>query len=98
MVLIKQLFDAVFLIWSPSYHFFHELLFCFIYECCFCLTPLMTLLFFLPFFRPKKEKKLQMGVAQNNVDMEEGTLEVAMGMLCTHLLCVLVGEESFSSQ
>lgn len=39
-----------------------------------------------------------MGVAQKNVDMEEGTLEVAMGMLCTHLLCVLVGEESFSSQ
>ncbi|ESR35779.1 hypothetical protein CICLE_v10028070mg [Citrus x clementina] len=28
--------------------------------------------------RPKKEKKLKMGVAQNNVDMEEGTLEVAM--------------------
>lgn len=97
MVLIKQLFDGVFLIWSPSYHFFHELLFCFIYECCFCLTPLMTLLFSFPFFRPKKEKKLKMGVAQNNVDMEEGTLEVAMGMLCTHLLCVLVGEESFSS-
>ncbi|GAY46033.1 hypothetical protein CUMW_093890 [Citrus unshiu] len=28
--------------------------------------------------KPKKEKKLKMGVAQNNVDMEEGTLEVAM--------------------
>lgn len=46
----------------------------------------------------KRKKKLKMGVAQNIVGMEEGTLEVAMGMLCFHLLWLLVGEESFRSQ
>ena len=41
-----------------------------------CYDDLLLLLIF--FFR----KNLKMGVAQNNIDMDKGTLEVAMGMLC----------------